>query len=366
VAADWLGEYVAALGREGISVQVATTAFGAKRISGTLGGAAFEYRIGAMGPPQVFNTRLSIESGAPGEFLVEPQHPGCSIAKSMGMVKEFQAGERQLDEDFYFAGTTDAFAREVFGLRENLDVVRALLAAGFGTLRKLGGRIIAARTGRELLSPANLKSGVALLARLKLPQAAPGSRARNLADRLMLHLLRAVLIALPVVSLWGVLGSNPLAGGWVRFYFFSLPFTVLLCALLLGAAYLLFGGRPMVAASAVGWTVFFFPLLLLIGCGTIALVNERLDFSAPKTYEVREVRRYVLNTRRSASDTLVVESWRGPDTEALTSDGFLSGGFGSSLSGLWRVRVRSGLLGFQWIESIEPVNPKPALRRKET
>lgn len=353
--AQWLAEYVAQLERAGLSVQAKTTAFGAHRLRGKLDGTAFEYRIGASGPPKLFATRLSIESAAPGEFLVIEEHPGCSLARGLGMIEGFKSGDRKLDEEWYFAGSTDQYAREVFGSPGNLDCVRALLAEGFSSLRKRGSRISAPRSAGALLPPAKLKKSLALLAGLKLPQNAPDRAGRAFADRIALTLLCAALVAMPLISIWGIGGLKPVAGGWMQFWFFSLPYTVLLCGLLLGVAYLVFRGRPMVAPMAVGWVVFFYPLLALLGFGAIAVVNERFDFSAAQTHEVREVRRHTFQTRRNASDELVLESWRGPDTESLTLNGFHSGGFGSSPSGLWRVRVRRGLLGFQWVEAIDPV-----------
>ena len=147
-------------------------------ISGQVGGVRFKHYIvpARVGPS---STVVSIETSAPGKFHVRPETIGTRIVKQLGTVDGFEIDDASFDDKVYFSGTTDEYVRAVFGVRENVERVRALFAEGFDELQKTGTHLMVSRPdadllGARLLGVTELNSIVEQLATLRLPPIVPG------------------------------------------------------------------------------------------------------------------------------------------------------------------------------------------------
>ncbi|MBI2509619.1 MAG: hypothetical protein HYV99_06555 [Betaproteobacteria bacterium] len=345
-ARERLAEYARA------GLQISRQFLREKVISGQHDGVRFEHYIIPAGKNTPARTMVSIPTTTPGELHVRPETGGTEVVKQLGMVDEFQTGDASFDRKYYFSGTTDEYVRAVFGIRENLERVRALFAGGLDELEKSGTDLVASRPGAELLGIAELKIIVEQLAKLRLPPVVPGEEAKSFVGKQALYALRAVMAVIGLIGAAGFYVARPLLDGWIAFAIGVLPVVAALCAAILAAAYFGLKGRSMAARGMIE-LLGALPILAMALVCTLALANERFDSTEAEEHEVRLVKRYATTGSKGAVYYHVeFESWRGRGREEFVVPGAT---YDLAREGqVWRVRVRRGWLAHLWVESMGP------------
>ena len=321
-------------------------------ISGQHAGTRYEhYLTGSERKDVPHRPTVAVPSSAPGEFLVHPESAITGAVQMLGMVNEFNSGDTKLDFNLYFSGTTDAYVREVFGARENLEVLRALVARGYDHLEKTSTRVIASRTGDSYAGVDEVGEVVALLQKLRLPATVAGAAGASLPGKKGLHIVRGASLALAVVGFSAFYGVRPMLGGWGAFVGATLPLAASLCAAGVVGAYFLLRGRSMSARGFVEMIILL-PVLVIALFGTLALANQALDTSEAHEHEVRLLRTWYTSGKRGGGSFHVqFESWRGHGTEELHSvDESVSAI--ARAGQIWKLRMREGSLSHPWVETM--------------
>jgi hypothetical protein len=315
------------------------------RISGEHAGTSFECKSVPGSDGVCFE--VSIATDRPGEFHVGPEGTRDSLAKQLGMVDEYQTGDRSLDWRYFFSGTTGEYVREVFRTQTNLDLARALLNGRCKRLDKTPQRLRAALKGPRPPGVQEIHDTVAMLGRFQLPATAPGGAGGLLGGRRALWAIRWSMAALFVGGLALVWLCRPLVDGWFAFAARTSPLNLFFYAVLLAGAYFLLKGRSMAARGLIEM-IFAFPLLAGPLVGVLAFVNERADRVEAREHEVRVLKRWVTYGGRSNSPRFHVrfESWRGHASEEFSGLHLDAAAEGEA----WIFRIRPGALGHAWIE----------------
>jgi hypothetical protein len=296
---------------------------------------------------------VSIPSSAPGAFHIYGEDVFTELVKTTGLASEFQIGDTMLDLKYYFSGSSNEFLKALFDVRENVEALRGLFALGFDELKKDGDRLIACKTVKVPPAPEEVGKAAEQLGRFRFPASMPATQHRRLSD---MQAVSALLGASGIVALAGWRGfqvASPLVDGWAGFF----GMAAALVAAALAGAYFLLKGRPMLDP---GWTVVTAMLMVAFltpgVAGVLALANERLDQSEAQEVQVRLVDRITHTTRGSVSGRnyyFLLESWRGDLREHIEVSEQV---YSLAPPGtIWRLRVRSGLLGKAWIESMRPI-----------
>ena len=320
-------------------------------ISGDHAGLRFEHYIVPAAKNTPARTVVSVPSTTPGELHVGPENFVSESVKQLGMVNEFHTGDDSFDRKYYFSGSTDEYVKSVFGVRENLERLRILFAAGFDELEKSGTQLMASRSGAAWLGVAELEGTVEQLAKFNLPPVASGVEAPKLGGKQTLYVMRGAALISLIVGLAGFNLVRPLLDGWIAFALGVLPILAVLCVAILAAAYLGLKGRSMAARGMIELLAAL-PALALSLVGTLALANEWLDRMKAEEHEVRLLKRYETSGRKNSHYHVEFESWRGRNREELTVP---AGTYALAREGeVWRLRTRRGWLGHPWIESIAP------------
>lgn len=327
---------------------------GNKVVSSQHAGVRFEHYVISPGKNSPARVAVSIATTAPGEFHVSPETAATKMVKQAGMVDEFQTGDGSFDRKYYFSGSTDEYVKAVFGVRENLEQLRALFAAGPDELEKSETHLIASRPGAELLGTAELKTVVEQLARFRLPTSVPGVEGKRFLGKRALYVLRATMVVLGLFGFTGFFVTNQLLDGWVAFAVGVLPVLAVLCVAMLAAAYLGLKGRSMAARGMVELLLFLPPLAMAL-VGVLALANQQFDGSEAAEHEVRLTKRFVTHggkNNQTINHHVQFESWRARDHEAVKVPVEI---YDLAREGdVWRVRTRRGWLGHLWVESVRP------------
>jgi hypothetical protein len=322
-----------------------------KVTSGNHAGVRFEHYIVPGGKNTPPRSAVSVSTTAPGEFHVYPESGITEALKQVGMVDEFQTGDASFDHKYYFSGSTDEYVRAVFGVRENLQRLRALFAGGFDQLEKDGTHLIASRAGAELIGIAELQGIVAQLAKFSLPPVVPGVEEQKFAGKRALYVLRAVELVIFLIGITASLYLKKPFDVWLAFGIEALPVVATLCAAILAAAYFGLKGRSMAARGMIELLAAL-PALALTLVFTLGFANEQFDGSVAQEHEVRLVKRYTVSGSKTTILHLEFESWRGRDREDYTVPPKT---YNLAREGqVWRVRTRRGWLGYQWVESLAP------------
>ncbi len=331
-------------------------------IEGELAGARFEhYFVPSADGKRLAGSAVALATAAAGAFVVSSKKSGIRTDKPLGKVEEFCTGDPAIDQAYDFSGATVEHLREVFGVRENLGVVLALLTGGFDRLEKRGKRIVVTKPGAELLDFPALKRAVELLAKLILPPAPDPQTVSSYIGQWKWLILRAAMtLILFIAGCMGIREAHQLLEGTAAFAvsYGALPVCAVLIGAIVAAAYSGVKGRPI---SGTGFAEFVVhvPLLAVALVGILMIANERFDTSEAEVQQVRITKRYV-TTVRSRSRGIVTdgfylqfEPWR--DRKSLdlsvspqTYDRFRAGQ-------LLRVRIRQGWLEHAWIESMVPL-----------
>ncbi len=331
--------------------QVSRSSFkGSVTVSGRLAGISFKHYT----VPSTRNRRahvvVLISTNAPGALLVEEESASDKFAKGLGLVNQFRTGDAELDEKYYFAGTTDEYVSEVFSNSGNLDATRRILAGRCTRFEKRDNELRASAYGKDLLPVAELKDVVAQLARLRLPSAVHGAEREAISGRNAAWLVLSVAVLIGAPGWWGLLYTKPLLdGGWT----FASHEARLLGALTIAFlvfAYFVLKGHSMQARLFLG-LLMFTPLLAAAFAGLLMILNERFDRSEITAHEAQLVQRYETHSRRSTHYHLVFRSWRGRGSEniSVNYDTYL---LAATRPPLWELRTREGRLGEPWVESM--------------
>jgi hypothetical protein len=364
-AGDELRKHFARLEGEGLALE-------SRLLCGTVArgehaGRSFEHYMLQQGkdlPPEAV---VSIPTAAPGAFEVRPEGADVVMAKELGMVDELQTGDPALDRKMYFSGITDEYVRAVFGVRDNLDIVRRLLAQGFHRIEKTTDRLTAWKVQPEPLALRDLKAAVEQLAAFSLPPTVEGSRAFQ--GRKALYAMRTVILVACLLGVTGFVITQPLTEGWGAFLVKTAPYNLAICAAMVAGAWIWLRGRSMSVGGMVE-LLLYLPLLAVALVGTLALANEHLDRAAASEHVVKVVSRtaYQPPARRSGQQSVVYnvefESWRGRTHQNMAVSWHI---FSDAREGsTWVVRTRPGSLGqewIEWLECLEPVEPRSKMPR---
>lgn len=321
-------------------------------VSGQHAGVGFEHYVVPAGKHTPARMVVSIATSSPGEFHVHPESESTEIVKQLGMVDEFQAGETSFDRKYYFSGTTDEYVRTVFGVRKNMEALRAIFARGFDQLEKTDKNLAASGEGAHFLGVAELKSSVEQLAKFWLPPAVVGAEGKTFVGRRVLYAVRAAILVLIIIGAAGFYATNPLVDGWMAFAFALLPVLAVLCAAILVAGYFGLKGRSM-ATRAFIELLLGMPFWVVALVGALALANERFDRGNAEEHNVRLLKRYATSAKRGHFFHLEFESWRGRNRERLNN--VPEEMYALAREGqIWHLRVRPGSLRQPWIESMKP------------
>lgn len=325
-------------------------------ISGEHAGVRYEHYVipgGRNVPPR---PAVAVPTAAPGEFHVHPESGGTETVKALGMVDEFRSGDAALDRRLYFSGTTDEYVRAVFGVRENLDVLRALLALGFDQVEKTSKRLIASRKEGTYVGVAEVRRAVDLLLRLRLPETVAGSEGKALVGKKMLYIVRGAVAAIVMAGSIALFTVRPLVEGWSGLVATTVPMVAALTLGAVAAAYFLLRGRSMSAGGLVEILISL-PLIVAGLFGTLALANQHLDASAAEEQQVKLVRYWFAHGSKGGRFYhLEFNAWRGAGTIELHNVG--EEVYSLARDGqIWKLRLRRGLLGVPWVEAMAPIAP---------
>ncbi len=329
-------------------------------LSGQVDGVPFEFLVKVN---TLFVARssatLTVATGTPGEFRVQPKGPGAAIARFFGAAKEFRTGDRAVDRAYDFSATTDEYAREVFGIPENLDFLRSLQAADFHLVERSPSRLSANQTTAEPLTFDALQKAAACLAQLRLPSTAPMAGLSRLVERFVLFAVPIGAVLLILAGFSAIGGTRPLVADFMIFMIGTSPIALIawVVAFLVGRRYL--RRHPMIAAPVMAWVLVLAPFLAVAQLGVLAYVNERFDASEAQVHDVPQLRSYVAGARAYRSHrgfrVYMLDSWPGSGVVSIDTIGVPHYTGPSKDGQLWRLRVRAGLLGQPWIESAQPL-----------
>jgi hypothetical protein len=323
-------------------------------VAGNHAGVAFEHFIipGEKSTP----TRVAVSTPtvAPGEFDVLPESGGTELAKTLGMVDEFQTGDAALDSKYYFSGSTDEYVRAVFGDHKNLQHLRALLAGTCTEVQKDAKRLTALGPGKLTLPVAELRAIVEHLAALRLPAEVPGAVDRKLTDKTALNLVRATAWAFIAVGFVGWYLTKPLLDGVTTVALAMWPLVSALLGVMLIATYFTLKDRSM-AVVALLEVLIYVPMLAFALPGALMLANERFDASAPERREARLLRANATQGRRNSVYRHVwFESWRQRTHEHFVVDDHTYELAQRTQGQIWELQLRQGWLGHSWLDSLQP------------
>jgi len=329
-------------------------------VSGQHGAVAFkQYNVPAdkNSPGRMI---VGIETSAPGEFVVELETAATKLAKGIGMVEEFQTGDAELDEKYYFAGLTDEYVRDVFSNRQNLDATRRILTGRCTRLEKTEDELNASAQGQELFSVAEIKQLVEQLASFRLPSEVGGEEQETMSGRHAAWTVMAAGVLVAAAGFWGLISTNPLLdGGWTFATHEAALLGVLTAGFFMGV-YFLFKGHSMQAKLFLTLLIAS-PLIVCAFAGVLMIANEKLDRSEAISHQAHLVSRYTTRGKRSTYYHLTFRSWRGLDSEHVEVE---HGTYlmAAQRPGVWELRTHEGWLGQPWIESINMPTPAQDVR----
>ena len=293
---------------------------------------------------------LAVKNAQPGELLVDPEGVATKMAKGLGMVEEFQTGDAELDEKYYFSGSTDEYVRQVFSDSQNLDATRRILAGTCTRLEKTDGELRALLWGQDFLPVDEVKMVVEQLARFKLPNEVLGTEREAISGRGAFALLSGVVALIGLPGYWGLTRSKPLVDGAWAFASHEAWLLGGLTAALLVFAYFVLKGHSMQVGLFFVLLVMS-PLLAAVFAGWLMLYNEKFDRSEATSHEARLLRRYA-TTGRNSTYHLVFSSWRGQHAESFEVD-YATYLLAQNRPRQWELRTRDGRLGEAWVESMD-------------
>ncbi len=189
-----------------------------------------------------------------------------------------------------------------------------------------------------------------------VPEALTG--ADEPAGKQPLFALRLLTAMLAVAGCAGLFAANTPLGGWLPFCLVMLPVAAVLCGAILISAYRALKGTPAAAGGFIEMTAYA-PVLAFSLFGVLTYANERFDPSDAQTHDALLTKRHLYEwggrkpiTPREPRYLLVFESWRSWYHEEVTVP-FQT--YHVAREGqIWRLRVRRGLLGYAWVESMQP------------
>lgn len=326
-------------------------------VSGRHGGIAFRhYKVPKSRGTSAYVV-LAIKTSMPGELVVEPEGAATKLAKGLGMVEEFQTGDAELDDKYYFSGTTDEYVREVFSNPQNLDLTRRILATRCTRLEKADDELRASAPGQDFLPVAEIIQIVEALAAFRLPSEVHGLEREAVSGRDALGLVMSAIVLIAAPGYWGLTRTKPLINGGWTFASHEAPLLALFTVALLLFAYFMLRGHSMQARLFLG-LLLLSPLLVAAFAGALMIVNERFDRSEATPHQTRLLHKYATHSRRGSHYHLVFRSWRGRGSEDIEVD---DGTYliAATRPRLWELRTREGRLGEPWVESIDmPTRPQ--------
>ncbi|HTM59523.1 MAG TPA: hypothetical protein VL199_04110 [Burkholderiales bacterium] len=302
---------------------------------------------------------LAIKNAQPGELLVDPEDVSTKIAKGLGMVEEFQTGDPEVDEKYYFSGSTDEYVRQVFSDSQNVDATRRILAGTCTRLEKTEGELRAILWGQDFLPVDEVKMVVEQLARFKLPGEVLGIEREAISGRGAFALLGGVVALIGFPGYWGLTRSKPLVDGAWTFASHEAWLLGGLTVALLTFAYFVLKGHSMQVGLFFVLLVMS-PLLVAAFAGWLMIYNEKFDRSEATSHEARLLRRYA-TTGKNSTYHLVFSSWRGQHAESFEVD-YATYLRAQNRPRQWELRTRDGRLGETWVESMEVSTPVQDVR----
>lgn len=329
-------------------------------LSGQVDGVSFEYRLEAKAAGRVSAT-LAVATDAPGEFRVQPKGPGAAIARFFGMAKEFRTGDRAIDRAYDFSATTDEYAQGVFGIAENLDLLRSLNAAGFHVVESTQTHLSANQISAAPLPMDAVRSAAAYLARLRLPSTAPMGNLSRQIERLVLFAVPIGAVLFIAAGFWALDITRPLLSDFMIFMIGTSPIALIAWVAAFLALRLYLRRHPMIAGAVTAWLLILAPFLAMSQFGMLAYVNERFDGSEAQVHDLPQLSNYVVGARGHRPyrgfTVYKLDSWPGSGVIGIDTIGVPPYTGRSTNGQLWRLRVRAGLLGQPWIESAHPIKP---------
>ena len=121
-----------------------------RSVYGVHAGTRFRHFVRSASRDEPALAVVAIATDAPGEFHIHPEDLSTSSIDALGLVKEYQTGDKILDSKLYFSAAPDTDLAKIFGVRGNLDCLRALVAGGFDDLQKSGSQLIVSKPSAEL------------------------------------------------------------------------------------------------------------------------------------------------------------------------------------------------------------------------
>ena len=293
---------------------------------------------------------LAIKNTQPGELLVDPEDVATKLAKGLGMVEEFQSGDADLDDKYYFSGSTDEYVTQVFSNSENLDATRRILAGTCTRLEKTDDELRAIVWGQDFLPVDEVKMVVEQLARFRLPNEVLGTEREAISGRGAFGVVAGVVALVGFPGWWGLTSTKPLLdGGWTFASHEAWPLAGLTIVLLTFAYFVLKGHSMQVGLFFV--LLVMSPLLAAVCAGWLMLYNEKFDRSEATSHEARLLRRYA-TTGKNSTYHLVFSSWRGQHAESFEVD-YATYLRAQTHPRQWELRTRNGRLGEAWVESMD-------------
>jgi len=338
-------------------LQLHSSVWTAPSVTGTLSGTAFRYRIVPGGRNRPPHAVLSARSALRGDFSVRRESGRESFFKSIGFAGEAQTGDAVFDREFYLAGTSRDYVQAMFRDADNRAAVRTLFALGFDGVELADGELSATRRGQsQLLELDALRGALEQLGALRTTPAAMQAAMQGLGG------IRTRQIDAVCVAAIGIAGAafmatvtllEPMVDGQFVMFVDSWRLALIVYGVLCGALLLALRGRANAPREFLVIAGLGLPSIWIAWVSGAMLANQYLDPSPPHTVRAALLRHYVTRGKHS-SHHFVLASWRQPRGEiniVVPYEIYRR----AKPRQTWVVETRAGRLGYEWIDSLEPL-----------
>jgi hypothetical protein len=329
----------------------------APSVSGTLSGTAFRQRIvhgNRNSPPRI---ELSARSALRGDFSVRREGGRESFFKSIGFAGEAQTGDAAFDREFYLAGTSRDYVQAMFRDAGNREAVRTLFALGFDSVELANGELSAMRRGHaQLLELEALRGALEQLAALRTTPGAMQAAMQGLGGirTRQIDAVCAVMLGVAIAAFSAsVFLLEPMVDGQFAMFLDSWRLALIVCGVLVGATLIVLRGRANAPREFAMIAFLALPSIWITWVSGAMLANQYLDPSPARTVHARLLRHYVTHGK-NRSYHLVFASWQRRRAEVNVVVPYQIFNKAQPRQ-TWIVETRAGRLGYEWIDSLEPL-----------
>lgn len=338
-----------------------------RRGSGELSGQPYSWQQSGAGQNKNPSFVLTVPCRLEARFSLHRQGAFDRLGRRLGLVEKITSHDDNFDDSFYIYSPHPEFCSLLFSRSSVRAATRRLLDRGFVRLQLNGKGLVLSwapyRPKNRQISAAEIPLLVADLVeilkdseRLTLSDG-DRQRQRSWKHRLTaLYSLSGLALLLGLTAMpWGLSVYTPLDTG--RVFLFALQYSLPACALFLTLAFATLRGNSAAHGHFLGLTLLALAGFVILGLGTVSLLNGRLDTSEPVAHTALVVDKYYTKNKNDYTYYLSLQSWRpGHDTEKQAVNRRLYDRIEVGESRMEMV-TRRGRFHFEWLVSCRPLQP---------